>query len=201
MTNYNCDMPLLHRPTFEDAISKDLHLHDLSFGSVVLLVCALASRHVDDSRVLLPGGTRRSAGWRWFNEVDISRRDLLRPPRLYDIQAYVLAAWFSSLVYRTQLAWTLIGIAIRLLAQVGAHMKRVYKATPNAHDELWKRCFWYANSCSFFSFVFLPSLIALGWSSYPTWSGLQKRVDLVDGQQTSESNKSYLHSLLTSCLL
>jgi hypothetical protein len=142
MRSYNDDLPLLHRPTFEHAVSEGLHLRDPSFGGVVLLVCALGARHVDDHRVWLPGGNKRSAGWHWFTQVDISRRDLFRPPRLYDIQTYILTAWYGSLVFRTQLTWVIIGIAIRMIQQVGAHLKRLYKTTPNAHDELWKRCFW-----------------------------------------------------------
>jgi hypothetical protein len=142
MTNYNIDLPLFHRPTFERAISEGLHLRDPSFGGVVLMVCALGARHVEDARVWMPGQTRRSAGWKWFTQVDIARRDLFRPPRLYEIQTYILASWYGSLMFKTQLIWILVGIAIRMLQQVGAHTKKVYKPTPNIHDELWKRCFW-----------------------------------------------------------
>jgi hypothetical protein len=144
MVNYNIVLPLLHRPSFEQSITEGLHLRDPSFGAVVLMVCALGARYVDDVRVCVPGQTMRSAGWRWFNQVDISRRDLFRPPRLFDIQAYTLASWYGGLIFKTQLVGLLIGIAIRMLQQVGAHTKKVYKPTPNAHDELWKRCFWCA---------------------------------------------------------
>jgi hypothetical protein len=142
MINYHTDLPLLHRPTFEQAIFEGLHLRDPSFGGVVLMACALGARHVEDARAWVPGQTRRSAGWKWFAQVDISRRDLFRPPRLYDIQTYILASWYGSVIFRTQLVWVLIGIAIRMLQQVSAHTKKIYKSTPNAHDELWKRCFW-----------------------------------------------------------
>jgi hypothetical protein len=146
MTHVNNTLPLLHRPTVEDALSTKLHLRDPSFGGVVLLVCALGARHVDDPRVWPPGGSKRSAGWHWFTQVDIARRDLFRPPRLYDVQTYILAAWYGSLLFRGNLVWVLLGISIRMIQQVGAHRRKIYKATPNAHDELWKRCFWYGSS-------------------------------------------------------
>jgi hypothetical protein len=142
MTYVNDAMPLLHRPSLERAISVGRHLHDPSFGGVVLLVCALGARYVDDPRAWLPGGDKRSAGWHWFSQVDISRRDLFRSPRLYDVQTYILAVWYGSVIFRAHLVWVLAGVAIRMIQQVGAHQKKVYKTTPNAHDELWKRCFW-----------------------------------------------------------
>jgi hypothetical protein len=144
MDNINIFAPLFHRPTFERSISEGLHFRDPAFGSVVLLVCALGARHVRDPRVREPSEvhTYRSAGWRWFTQVDISRRDLFRPPRLHDVQTYILSAIYGGPLFRSHLTWVLVGIAIRMVQQVGAHLKKVYKSTPNAHDELWKRCVW-----------------------------------------------------------
>jgi len=39
--------------------------------------------------------------------------------------------------------WILIGMALRMLFQVGAHRSKAYRDKPNLIDELWKRCFWY----------------------------------------------------------
>jgi hypothetical protein len=147
MVRVNTLWPLLHRPTFERDVRRGLHLSDPSFGSVVLLVCALGARFVDDPRVFPPGATTRAAGWQWFVQVDISRRDLFRAPRLADVQTYLLAALYGGVIFRSQLSWILVGIAIRMIQQVGAHSKKVYSAKPNATDELWKRCFWYVSCC------------------------------------------------------
>lgn len=87
----NCYMPLLHRPTFEQAIKEGLHLHDEGFGSTVLLVCANGARFTDDPRVLLEGyDTTQSSGWKWFQQVQMVRKSLLAPPRLYDLQIYAV---------------------------------------------------------------------------------------------------------------
>lgn len=95
---YNLFMPLLHRPTFESQVEAGLHLTDEAFGSTVLLVCAIGSRFSDDLRVLLDeeimmNGARnepikwQSAGWRWFREVQTTRKVmLLSRTRLFDLQ-------------------------------------------------------------------------------------------------------------------
>ncbi|KAF8578958.1 hypothetical protein K439DRAFT_1620942 [Ramaria rubella] len=44
--------PLLHQPTFEADLMKERHRCDIGFASVVLSLCAVASRHCSDSRVL-----------------------------------------------------------------------------------------------------------------------------------------------------
>ena len=50
----NSFTPVFHRPTFEQAIKDGLHYRDEDFASVVLLLCAVASRNMaDDPRVLL----------------------------------------------------------------------------------------------------------------------------------------------------
>lgn len=86
-TQFNVQIPLLHRPTFEKGIADGLHRRDEGFGSTVLLVCALGSRWSDDPRVILPGtNSGHSAGWEWFRQVQWVRRSLLSPPRLYDLQ-------------------------------------------------------------------------------------------------------------------
>jgi hypothetical protein len=82
----NSLFPLLHRPTFDRAIADGEHHRDSGFASVVLTVCAIASRMVRDPRVLLDGASGHSAGWKYFNQVPMARKSLLAPPSLYDVQ-------------------------------------------------------------------------------------------------------------------
>lgn len=85
----NLFSPLLHRPTFERSIIEGLHIEDSSFGSVVLLVCAVGSRFSNDPRVLLQGhDSSLSSGWKWFNQIHELQHRFLAPASLYDIQAY-----------------------------------------------------------------------------------------------------------------
>ena len=165
-TRINNYQPLLHRPTFEEAIKDGLHLRDEGFGSVVLLVCAAASRFSEDERVFLEGSDdTHSSGWEWFRQVQLVRKSLLAPPRLYDLQlcavcdAFILFPIYVQLILflptqltaiflqstsAPQACWTVIGVGIRLAQDVGAHRRKVYTLsnTTTVEAELWKRAFW-----------------------------------------------------------
>lgn len=94
-------MPLLHRPTFEKSVSEGLHRTNAMFGATLLLVCAHGARYSDDPRVLA-AESPRSAGWRWFEQVNILRKSLYHRTSLYELQMHVvsLGGWPIN-------AWTL----------------------------------------------------------------------------------------------
>jgi hypothetical protein len=93
----NIYSPVLHRPTFEEDVRNGLHLRDSGFGAVLLLVCALGARYTDDPRVFLDPAAPQSAGWDWYNQIEIIRKSPLAPPRLYDVQQYC-ASIFSRVI-------------------------------------------------------------------------------------------------------
>ncbi|KAI0317119.1 fungal-specific transcription factor domain-containing protein [Amylostereum chailletii] len=139
----NIYKPMLHRPTLEKDIADGLHVRNHAFGGVVLLVCACASRYSDDSRVKLePEASWHTSGWKWFTQVHLGRKALLTSPSLHDIQAYTLAATFLQGSSVPVSAWTLSGIALRMIQDVGAHRRKVYSSRPTVEGELWKRAFW-----------------------------------------------------------
>lgn len=84
----NIFMPLLHRPTFSKSIADGFHLLNNSFGALVLLICAIASRFSDDPRIFEPDTSEHSAGWKWFSQIRMSQRTMLAKPCLYDLQVY-----------------------------------------------------------------------------------------------------------------
>ena len=88
--HYNLFVPVLHRQIFEQGIKDRLHYHDRGFGAVVLLVCANASRVVNDPRVRTDGGP--VAGWKWFKQVEGARWSYLEAPRLEDLQTFAVGA-------------------------------------------------------------------------------------------------------------
>ncbi|KAI0081043.1 hypothetical protein K474DRAFT_57243 [Panus rudis PR-1116 ss-1] len=141
--NFNDYYPLLHRQTFEAQIAEGLHLRDEGFGSTVLLVCAVGSRFSDDPRVFLEGSeSTHSCGWKYFRQVQLVRKSLLAPPRLYDLQICALTSLFLQSTSAPQACWTVIGVGIRLAQDVGAHRRKVYGNVSTVEDELWKRAFW-----------------------------------------------------------
>jgi Fungal specific transcription factor domain len=88
-------VPLLHRPTFMNAINDGLHLRDNKFGAVVLLVCATASRYSHDPRNLTEDGQLRNAGWKWFKQVEPFSNSALFGPQLHDLQIAAVSVHHS----------------------------------------------------------------------------------------------------------
>ena len=77
-------VPILHRPTVVQAIKDGVHLREQGFGGVLLLVCALGSRWIDDPRTLTEGA--KLPGWHWFKQVENTRWSLMDRPRIEDFQ-------------------------------------------------------------------------------------------------------------------
>ncbi|KAI0666880.1 fungal-specific transcription factor domain-containing protein [Trametes maxima] len=140
---HNDHTPLLHEPTFRQNIKDRMHLRVSGFGTIVLLVCALGSRHSDDPRVLLsPSAPYQSAGWKWYQRADSMHKSLLAPVKLYDLQICVLMTLYMYTTTVPHCSWTIVGLGIRKALDVGAHRKTMYKSQPNVNDELWRRAFW-----------------------------------------------------------
>ncbi|KAK0202974.1 fungal-specific transcription factor domain-containing protein [Desarmillaria ectypa] len=139
----NTFVPLLHRPTFEKSIDDKIHLEDKEFATVLLYVCALASRHTDDPRVLSDGvSSKQSSGWKWVNQAIRGRKSLLSAPTLHSLQSICLFAQFMLGSTVPHLCWTIASIGLRLSEEAGLHRRRVKYANPTVESELWKRAFW-----------------------------------------------------------
>ncbi|KAF7353489.1 Zn(2)-C6 fungal-type domain-containing protein [Mycena sanguinolenta] len=134
----NLYFPILHRPTFERSIADGLHTRDITFGSVVLLVCAIASRDSEDIRLQQETEPFRR-GWQFFDQVPPHSNHIFETPTIYHLQYYCLAAWFLEFSCPSA-SWALIGFGLRLAQDVGAHRQR--EGQPTVESELWKRAFW-----------------------------------------------------------
>lgn len=86
----NLYYPVLHRPTFEKSLADGLHLRDLGFGTVLLLVCAIGSRYSDDPHVLAPNEEPMRCGWKYFDQIHDTVNDLFARPSLYKLQYYAV---------------------------------------------------------------------------------------------------------------
>lgn len=163
--NFTPFLPIIHQPTFEAQYKDKLHHRNTSFAIVVLLVCAIASRYCDDSRVCLKDGGRPSAGWKYFVQVKDLKRSLHAPAKLSDLQTYAvggtikkncyilnrsmlillysqLVAYYLQATSAPHSAWTVIGIGIRCAQDIGVHRKKIYRGSISLQDEQWKRVFW-----------------------------------------------------------
>ena len=137
-------MPFLHRPTFERHLRDGLHFRDQAFASVLLCLCACASRYSDDPRVLLEGTTAwHSSGWKWFSQVQRLRQSLMGPPLLYDVQMYVVRHHFlTTCVGGAGCADPRVMCAARVLVLAGVLGSSVLlddgRCRSAAHSRCWK---------------------------------------------------------------
>ncbi|KAF9491781.1 hypothetical protein BDN71DRAFT_1497859 [Pleurotus eryngii] len=142
----NLTIPLLHRPMFESQLAAKLHLRDHWFGSVVLAICAIASRYSDDPRVIDEEEMDPwlSTGEKWFSEIPVVRQSftLSEAPSLYELQFYSLAVFYYQGTANPQACWLMSGIGMRYAQEVGAHRRTSKVDRPTVQDELWKRAFW-----------------------------------------------------------
>ncbi|KAJ3997778.1 fungal-specific transcription factor domain-containing protein [Lentinula boryana] len=134
--------PLLHRPTFITAVSHRLHIQDYGFGSVLLCVCAIASRFSKDPRNYVEGvNTENSLGWTWYQQVSQVQAVDVEPPTLYQLQHCCLSALYLKGTSMFHSTWGVIGLGIRFAQEMGVHRKQ--KGQPSTvQTELWRRAFW-----------------------------------------------------------
>ncbi|KDQ25973.1 hypothetical protein PLEOSDRAFT_1106857 [Pleurotus ostreatus PC15] len=149
----NLTIPLLHRPMFESQLAAKLHLRDHWFGSVVLAICAIASRYSDDPRVIDEEGMDPSlaTGEKWFSQIPVVRQSftMSEAPSLYELQFYSLAVLYYQGTANPQACWLMTGIGMRYAQEVGAHRRTSKVDRPTVQDELWKRAFWQVLSLFF----------------------------------------------------
>ncbi|KAG0693477.1 hypothetical protein DFH29DRAFT_1039260 [Suillus ampliporus] len=72
----------------------------------------------------------------------VVRKTLLGPPCLEDLQVYCLSVLYLQGTSAPQACWTIVGIGICLVQDVGAHRRKAYGNKPTVEEELWKRAFW-----------------------------------------------------------
>ncbi|KAJ7641053.1 fungal-specific transcription factor domain-containing protein [Roridomyces roridus] len=145
-SNVNAFLPLLHRPTFEAAVyTHKLHETHGGFAKVLLLVCAVGARYSTDPRVSLSNTSpTETAGWKWFDQVELSGHLVNVHPTLYDLQSYCLAAEFLDCTSSPRACWTLVGFGMRLSQDIGAHRfkMREHMGGVTFEQELEKRASW-----------------------------------------------------------
>ncbi|KAJ7879609.1 fungal-specific transcription factor domain-containing protein [Mycena olivaceomarginata] len=149
-TRINIIMSCLHRPSFERSVASGLHLVDTAFGSLVLAVCALASRNSDDPRVILEGtNSKLSSGWQWFRQIQYPRDEFYVAQTLPDLQRLFLSILYLQGTCSPQACWHLAAVAVRNLQDLGIHMRKRYRGhrhNPSfetaIEDELYTRVFW-----------------------------------------------------------
>ncbi|KAF7296277.1 hypothetical protein HMN09_01097000 [Mycena chlorophos] len=140
-THKNPFLPLLHRPTFEASVADGLHKRDHIFGGIVLLVCGIGARFSSDRRVTPLGMDELMCGYGFFHQVKLGLEHMFSRPTLHQMQLYCLYVIFCEYANPSS-CWTVVGAALRMAQDVGAHRKPTKPTPPTVESELWKRAFW-----------------------------------------------------------
>ncbi|CAK5269789.1 unnamed protein product [Mycena citricolor] len=131
--------PLIHRPSFELCVAEGMHFANPQFGSLLLALLGVASRHLDDPRVLLPEGSGHSAGWKFVSQVRIGQR--MWDPSIFDAQFFALMCVYALGTSTPQTCWLYLGMSIRYLQHLGEH-RRKRSEKPTEETEICNRTFW-----------------------------------------------------------
>ncbi|KAJ7652633.1 fungal-specific transcription factor domain-containing protein [Mycena rosella] len=135
---------ILHSPTFRRSIAEGLYSRDQAFGAVVLAVCSVASRYLDDPRVLLDGvNSELSRGWKWFRQVRPLHTSFSPEPSLHQLQLLFLSILFLSGTGHAEERWILAALGLRSAQGVGAHHRSGYSRMKPLEAELYKRVFYF----------------------------------------------------------
>ncbi|KAJ4001604.1 fungal-specific transcription factor domain-containing protein [Lentinula boryana] len=142
----NVFLPILHAPSFKQCIEQKLHLHDHNFGTTLLLVCAVASRYSNDSRVFTDSSSQLSCGWHYFEQARMSEslghHLLMVHNTVYELQFYCLATIYMLGTSSPSSSWILCAAGIRFAEELGVHRRQPEGQKWTSLDEQKRRAFW-----------------------------------------------------------
>ncbi|KAH6913339.1 fungal-specific transcription factor domain-containing protein [Coprinopsis sp. MPI-PUGE-AT-0042] len=142
-------LPLLHWPSFLRDVRQQRHISDSGFGRVLLAACAVASRFVDDDRVLTidpenPDWSGPSAGWKYLAQTPLVVHTVIDRVEIMDLQYYALTVFYFLGTSAPHTGWSLLGMAVRLAIDKGMHTEKgISQNAKTIHEhEYEKRVFW-----------------------------------------------------------
>ncbi len=135
----NTHLCLLHGPSFRRDVSNGIHYTSRPFGSVVLAVCAIASRISNDPRV----ADRHQVGWEWFKQLrPLDSFDYASSGCLWDLQLFALMVLYMYGLSIADKCWLFAGMGIRLAQHMRIHRKRRTNKPWTPLDESLTRAWW-----------------------------------------------------------
>ncbi|TFK99785.1 fungal-specific transcription factor domain-containing protein [Pterulicium gracile] len=136
-------VPTLHKPTFLRDIERGVHYQDIMFGALVLAACALgAAAGSNDPRMMAPDAPLPSArGLDYVRQIWQIRKNIVSPCSLHELQFLCLLASVSHIHYAGEGIYTICGMGIRYMQELGVHRKNGTSST-SVEGELWRRAYW-----------------------------------------------------------
>ncbi|KAJ1028723.1 hypothetical protein NDA16_001889 [Ustilago loliicola] len=133
-------MPIVHRPSLERDLSTGRADKDSAFRGFVFTILAIASRFSNDRRVLADSGDPDTAGDHFAAASRLYHQ--VYAASLINVQVMILTATFMHGAIGPGASWTVLGVAIRALQDIGLHQEKAYRGFSPYEQELRRRVFW-----------------------------------------------------------
>lgn len=133
-------MPIVHRPSLERDLAAGRAEKDSAFRGFVFTILAIASRFSKDPRVLADSGNPDTAGDHFAAASRLYHQ--VYAASLINVQVMILTATFMHGAIGPGASWTVLGVAIRALQDIGLHQEKAYRGFSPYDQELRRRVFW-----------------------------------------------------------
>lgn len=133
-------MPIVHRPSLERDLATGRADKDSAFRGFVFTILAIASRFSNDPRVLADSGDPDTAGDHFAAASRLYHQ--VYAASLINVQVMILTATFMHGAIGPGASWTVLGVAIRALQDIGLHQEKAYRGFSPYEQELRRRVFW-----------------------------------------------------------
>ncbi|GAK63393.1 uncharacterized protein PAN0_003d1597 [Moesziomyces antarcticus] len=133
-------MPIVHRPSLERDLASGRADVDSAFRGFVFTILAIASRFSNDPRVLADSGDPDTAGDHFAAASRLYHQ--VYAASLINVQVMIITATFMHGAIGPGASWTVLGVAIRALQDIGLHQEKAYRGFSPYEKELRRRVFW-----------------------------------------------------------
>ncbi|SOV04298.1 related to transcriptional activator Mut3p [Ustilago sp. UG-2017a] len=133
-------MPIVHRPSLQRDLNAGRADKDSAFRGFVFTILAIASRFSNDPRVLARSGDADTAGDHFAAASRLYHQ--VYAASLINVQVMILTATFMHGAIGPGASWTVLGVAIRALQDIGLHQEKAYRGFSPYEQELRRRVFW-----------------------------------------------------------
>lgn len=137
-------LPIIHEQSLRKNLAQGRAEKDSAFRGLVFTIIAIASRFLpNDSRVLADQNDPDSAGDHWAAASRFHHQ--VYAASLINVQVLLLTSTFMPSTMGVGTSWTVLGVAIRALQDIGLHTERAYSEYTPFEQEMRRRAFWAAS--------------------------------------------------------
>lgn len=135
--------PIIHEHSLRKDLAQGRAEKDSAFRGLVFTIIAISSRFFEhDPRVLADSNDPSSAGDHWAAASRFHHQ--VYAASLINVQVLLLSTMFMPSTLGVGTGWTVLGVAIRALQDIGLHTEKAYSEYTPFEQEMRRRAFWAA---------------------------------------------------------